>query len=476
MKKEVSYITRHSVRGILVFCIWLYVLLSGVRAYASDTADSVYFHIRIDTLREIRAGQIVELTYALVNSQFDSVAPPVFGDNIEIVGGPEPHECSSYAIVNGVESKSRESGFRYHVRFRQDGEVEIPAASVIAGNRTYTAPGCRVSVQPDGVDADRLKCSLTVNQLTGGYAKYRAILTCNACPDQNPPLLSINGKTTRPTSNSYSRSDGREEYVYCYYFSGDGYEVSCEDLTFGGVPYHVSPRKSKIDEADFPVASLIAGALFELAWWLAYRRRYRLEKDAAFADFVLEHKRVPLTINWAYTHYGASHILSLMSALFLFMTGMTLYSAGRFDGFFLSVAIVPVPVAYVLYRVQRRRLEFQCIPTTLDRQEIYGRIYGLSVTYDWDVDHYGEDCIVAHTNPSLWSMTWGEIIFIVFDRGQVWVNSVNDLNKRTSLCSFGHNERNIRRIREVLEQGAPIRDQETHLPGVVYRNIQHPTV
>lgn len=70
----------------------------------------------------------------------------------------------------------------------------------------------------------------------------------------------------------------------------------------------------------------------------------------------------------------------------------------------------------------------------------------------------------------------GEIIFIVFDRGQVWVNSVNDLNKRTSLCSFGHNERNIRRIREVLEQGAPIRDQETHLPGVVYRNIQHPTV
>lgn len=143
MKKEVSYITRHSVRGIPVFCIWLYVLLSGVRAYASDTADSVYFHIRIDTLREIRAGQIVELTYALVNSQFDSVAPPVFGDNIEIVGGPEPHECSSYAIVNGVESKSRESGFRYHVRFRQDGEVEIPAASVIAGNRTYTAPGCR---------------------------------------------------------------------------------------------------------------------------------------------------------------------------------------------------------------------------------------------------------------------------------------------------------------------------------------------
>lgn len=458
MKKEINCIISKSIRSIQVFCIWLYVLLPVVRAYASDTADTVHFHIQIDTLRKIRAGQVVELTYALVNAQFDSVSPPVFGDNIEIVSGPEPHDVSSYSIVNGVESKSCENGFRYHVRFRQAGEVAIPAASVIAGNRTYTAPGCRVSVQPAEVDMNKLKCSLKVGRQADGYTKYCATLTCNACPDQNPPLLSINGKTTRPTSTSCSRSDSREEYVYRYYFSGDGYEVSCEELTFGGVPYHVSPRKRKIDKEDFLVAFLIACALFELAWWLVYRRRYRLEKDAAFADFVLEHKSVPLTISWAYTHYGASHILSLMSAIFLFTTGMTLYSAGRIDGFVLLVAIVPVPIAYVLYRVQRRKLDFQSIPTTLDKQSIYDRICHLSVTYDWDVDHYGEDCIVAHTNPAIWHLTWGEQIFIVFDKGQVWVNSVNDLNKRTSPFSFGYTKRNIRRIRDALTQGAAIRD------------------
>lgn len=458
MKKEINCITSKSIRSIQVFCIWLYVLLPVVRAYASDTADTVHFHIQIDTLRKIRAGQVVELTYALVNAQFDSVSPPVFGDNIEIVSGPEPHDVSSYSIVNGVESKSCESGFRYHVRFRQAGEVAIPAASVIAGNRTYTAPGCRVSVQPAEVDMNKLKCSLKVGRLADGYTKYCATLTCNACPDQNPPLLSINGKTTRPTSTSCSRSDSKEEYVYRYYFSGDGYEVSCEELTFGGVPYHVSPRKRKIDKEDFLVAFLIACALFELAWWLVYKRRYRLEKDAAFADFVLEHKSVPLTISWAYTHYGASHILSLMSAIFLFTTGMTLYSAGRIDGFVLLVAIVPVPIAYVLYRVQRRKLDFQSIPTTLDKQSIYDRICHLSVTYNWDVDHYGEDCIVAHTNPAIWHLTWGEQIFIVFDKGQVWVNSVNDLNKRTSPFSFGYTKRNIRRIRDALTQSAAIRD------------------
>ena len=82
----------------------------------------------------------------------------------------------------------------------------------------------------------------------------------------------------------------------------------------------------------------------------------------------------------------------------------------------------------------------------------------MSVTYDWDVDHYGEDCIVAHTNPSFLSLTWGEQIFIVFDKGQVWVNSVNDLNRRTSICSFGRNKRNIRRIRDALSQGAAVGD------------------
>ena len=106
LKKEVRYITRKSIRNIQICCIWMYVFFSGVRVYASTTADSVYFHIKADTIREIRAGQVVELTYALVNSQFDTASYPVFNDNIEVVSGPKQHKCSSYTLVNGVGSKS----------------------------------------------------------------------------------------------------------------------------------------------------------------------------------------------------------------------------------------------------------------------------------------------------------------------------------------------------------------------------------
>lgn len=80
MKKEVRYITRKSIRNIQACCIWMYVFFVGTPVYASTTADSVYFHIKADTIREIRAGQVVELTYALVNSQFDTASYPVFNE------------------------------------------------------------------------------------------------------------------------------------------------------------------------------------------------------------------------------------------------------------------------------------------------------------------------------------------------------------------------------------------------------------
>lgn len=446
------------IRNTLIICLLLLSALSpSVRANAS-AADSVYFCMQLDTLGGIRAKQVLKLTYALVNAQFDSVAAPVFGDSIEVVSGPKPHKMSSYGSVNGVESKKHETGFYYFIRFKVSGEIPLPAASVKVGHQTLTTPGRCVSVRRAEVDRSKLQCRLEVEKLTGSYAKYRAKLICNVRPDQYRPLLIINGKTTQPSSTSYSNADGHEKYVYSYYFSSDGYEVASKELTFGGIPYFIEPKKSKPEELNlFFFVTVAACGLFELTWWLAFRHRYREEKDAPLAAFVLKNKTLPLIISWANTHYGASHLSLLFAVMFLSITGVTLY----IDGLFLSLAfwfaIACVPLAYVLYRMQRSKLKFQNLPTTLNKQAIYDCIYHLSVTYDWDIDHYGDDCIVAHTNPALWHLTWGEQIFIVFDQNQVWLNSVNDLNKRTSICSFGHNKRNIQRIKQALTQGTAIK-------------------
>lgn len=440
------------IKSVLSICLLLLTaLLPTVRSYASGVADSVYFHIRLDTLGNVHIGQVLQLTYALVNSSsavpFDSVAPPVFNADIEVMEGPKPHNRSSYTFVDGVEKVTRETGFYYLVRFKQSGETRIPAASVKVGNQTYTTPECRVTVHPPEADLSKLQCHLRVAQLKKDFVKYCATLTCNARPDQNPPLLTINGETVRPTNNSYSGSDGKEEYVYKYYFSSNGYNVACKELTFGGIPYSVEPRVSKIDNDVFNLIVFgVVCALFELIWWLAYRYRYREEKDAALADFVLKRKTLPLIIDWAYTHYGASHMLMLVSVISLSVMGIMFYTNGQFVSAFLWFGGVLLLLAYVLYRSQRRKLDFSSIPTTLDKQSIYDKIYNLSVTYDWDVDHYGEDCIVAHTNPALWHLTWGEQIFIVFDQGQVWVNSEQthfDMLIWTQQTEYSKNQRGI---------------------------------
>lgn len=455
---DVNDITRMSIKSIRIFCIWMYVFLSGVHLYASNTADSVYFHVQLDTLGGLRVGQVLKLTYALANSQFDLVSSPVFNHSIEVVSGPKPHKSESYALVNGVGHKSHETGFYYFVRFRESGEIQLPVASVKVGNQIYTTSECQVTVHPSKVDVSKLKCNLKVEQLKGDYAKYRASLTCNARPDQNPPLLSINGKVTRPTSNSYSGSNDKEEYVYNYYFSSEGYEVSCKELTFGGISYSVKTKKNKIDETDFLIIILIVLALFELIWWLVGRHRYRQEQEAALAEFVLENRTLPLNTSWAYTHYGVSHTLLLFSVLSFSTICVKLYASEVFIIIFLWIGILLVPLAYLSYRNQRRKLNFESTPTTLDKQAIYDKICKLADYYDWDIDHCGDDCIVAHTNPAIWHLTWGEQIFIVFDKSQVWINSVNDLNKRTSPFSFGYAKRNIRRIREALTQDVTIRD------------------
>lgn len=238
------------IRNTLIICQLLLSALSpSVRANAS-AADSVYFCMQLDTLGGIRAKQVLKLTYALVNAQFDSVAAPVFGDSIEVVSGPKPHKMSSYGSVNGVESKKHETGFYYFIRFKVSGEIPLPAASVKVGHQTLTTPGRCVSVRRAEVDRSKLQCRLEVEKLTGGYAKYRAKLICNVRPDQYRPLLIINGKTTQPSSTSYSNADGHEKYVYSYYFSSDGYEVASKELTFGGIPYFIEPKKSKPEELN----------------------------------------------------------------------------------------------------------------------------------------------------------------------------------------------------------------------------------
>ncbi|MCD8182970.1 MAG: hypothetical protein LUE99_07565 [Bacteroides sp.] len=48
-------------------------------------------------------------------------------------------------------------------------------------------------------------------------------------------------------------------------------------------------------------------------------------------------------------------------------------------------------------------------------------IQKLGAREKWSYEHAGDDCFVGHTSPGFFSGSWGEQIFVVFDKGQVWI-------------------------------------------------------
>lgn len=105
----------------------------------------------------------------------------------------------------------------------------------------------------------------------------------------------------------------------------------------------------------------------------------------------------------------------------------------------------------LLWKKQQRSLRFIRLGTRLTKDELLQVIGEVGNRYHWVLDDAKGDSLVIHTLPtSIWSLTWGEQIFIVFEKGGILVNSVNDLNKHGHIFSFGYNKRNIQILEEAI--------------------------
>ena len=174
----------------------------------------------------------------------------------------------------------------------------------------------------------------------------------------------------------------------------------------------------------------------------------RNEARVDTAGFIRRHRRLPLNAEGIWTHYLLP-IMLLYLPLFLALITLT-GMASIPTNVLLWIAAVCVPVAFVLFRLQYRRLFFLWRKTVLPPERIDALLRERAEQYDWTIDHMDRDFFVAHTHPAWWSATWGEQIFVAHDRGGIWINSINDLGKRSSIVSFGYTRRNIRRVTEAI--------------------------
>lgn len=308
-------------------------------------------------------------------------------------------------------------------------------------------------------ECDTVHCCLSIEAgQPRARGDYEIVLSCNQYADRIPTIVTKEGTqlTWIRSASSGSWSDGKTTRIcrHFYRFSpakkGE-YRLRCLDLSFDGVAYDGvltiqvgAPELNAVPTFLLWVAGIGCLLLVEVFIRIGCRNEARVDT----AGFIRRHRRLPLNAEGIWAHYLLP-IMLLYLPLFMViitLTGMVSISTSAL----LWTSGVCVPVAFVLFRLQYRRLFFRWRKTVLPPERIDALLRELAEQYNWTIDHMDRDFFVAHTHPAWWSATWGEQIFVAHDRGGIWINSINDLGKRSSIVSFGYTRRNIRRVTETI--------------------------
>jgi len=102
--------------------------------------------------------------------------------------------------------------------------------------------------------------------------------------------------------------------------------------------------------------------------------------------------------------------------------------------------------------LQKRRLKFKHITTTLTRAQIEAIIHRVGDELEWKGHFVSSNAYKAKTYPGFFSGSWGEAITILLAGNSVFVNSICDPDKRGSLASFGRNRENENTLIESIKR------------------------
>lgn len=100
-------------------------------------------------------------------------------------------------------------------------------------------------------------------------------------------------------------------------------------------------------------------------------------------------------------------------------------------------------ISIFCYLLQRKRLRFQILETSLNSQEAMIIFEEAIQTLGWTIKRKRDKEILAKTHPHWLTGSWGEQVTILFDDKKIYINSICDLDKKASVASFGNNKKNV---------------------------------
>lgn len=174
------------------------------------------------------------------------------------------------------------------------------------------------------------------------------------------------------------------------------YRLRCRDLVRrGGLRRRIDdPGRSTGAKCRSYLPLWVAGIGCLLLVEVFIRIGCRNEARVDTADFIRRHRRLPLNAEGIWIHYLLP-IMLLYLPLFMViitLTGMVSISTSAL----LWIAAVCAPVAFVLFRLQYRRLFFHWRKTELPPERIDALLRELAEQYDWTIDHMDRD-FSSHT-------------------------------------------------------------------------------
>jgi len=152
------------------------------------------------------------------------------------------------------------------------------------------------------------------------------------------------------------------------------------------------------------------------------------------------------------TYEWFTHYLPVLFPLFISFVSLAIpiFQPGGRD--MTAFVLIPIPIAYLLYRIQTKALRFTKATTPQPADKNFSLLRSLALEQEWKpINELPGVKIVLRTKgfPATLS-SWGEQVTVLFQDQNIYVNSICDPSKHSSMFAGGRNQENIQRILAVL--------------------------
>jgi len=119
--------------------------------------------------------------------------------------------------------------------------------------------------------------------------------------------------------------------------------------------------------------------------------------------------------------------------------------------------LIGIPAAGLVYWWLKRLLRYQAVHTLQGAESNYQAVLALAKELNWNIR-------IARPNEFIQASvkgfpktlrSWGELVSIAFQGGDVYVNSICDPNKHSSLTAYGRNNENVEIVKRAVVRPNP---------------------